>query len=63
MDNFSPIQPVRMLTILEIIINRDSKIDLDNPYYHEYDEWVEKHKKADLSVEDIGGLECGKCHY
>lgn len=43
--------------------HRDSKIDLDNPYYHEYDEWVEKHKKADLSVEDIGGLECGKCHY
>ena len=43
--------------------HRESKIDLDNPYYHEYDEWVEKHKKADLTVEDIGGLECGKCHY
>ena len=43
--------------------HRDSKIDLDNPYYHEYDDWVEKHKKADLTVEDIGGLECGKCHY
>ena len=45
------------------LLRIDSKIDLDNPYYHEYDEWVEKHKKADLSVEDIGGLECGKCHY
>jgi len=43
--------------------HRESKIDLDNPYYHEYDDWVEKHKKADLTVEDIGGLECGKCHY
>ena len=43
--------------------HRDTKIDLDNPYYHEYNDWVEKHKKADLTVENIGGLECGKCHY
>lgn len=43
--------------------HRDTKIDLDNPYYHEYNDWVEKHKKVDLTVENIGGLECGKCHY
>ena len=43
--------------------HRDTKIDLDNPYYHGYSDWIEKHKKADLTVEDIGGLECGKCHY
>ena len=43
--------------------HRDTKIDLDNPYYHDYNDWVEKHKKADLTVENIGGLECGKCHY
>ena len=43
--------------------HRDSKIDLDNPYYHGYNDWIEKHKKADLTVENIGGLECGKCHY
>ena len=47
----------RKLTMGYVLTHRDSKIDLDNPYYHEYDEWVEKHKKADLSVEDIGGLE------
>ena len=33
--------------------HRDSKIDLDNPYYHGYNDWIEKHKKADLTVEDI----------
>ncbi len=43
--------------------HRDTKIDLNNPYYHDYNDWVEKHKKADLTVENIGGLECGKCHY
>ncbi len=43
--------------------HRDTKIDLDNPYYHGYNDWIEKHKKADLTVENIGGLECGKCHY
>ena len=46
-----------------ISCHRETKIDLDNPYYHEYNDWVEKHKKTDLTVENIGGLECGKCHY
>lgn len=43
--------------------HRETVVQTDNAYY---DDLVELHKtvsKEDLVVEDIGGLECSKCHY
>jgi mono/diheme cytochrome c family protein len=34
-----------------------------NAYYDKLLELHEKNSKAPMKVEDIGGLECGKCHY
>ena len=38
----------------------------DNPYYEAYDQYhhdLEEGKMDKVTVEDIGGLECQKCHY
>ena len=36
----------------------------DNPYYERLVELhTKKGAKAEMVVEDIGGLECSKCHY
>lgn len=38
----------------------------DNPYYNSYEKYHEELKSGDrekVTVEDIGGLECQKCHY
>lgn len=39
----------------------------DNPYYHteyrQYHEELESGERTKVSVKDIGGLECQKCHY
>lgn len=44
--------------------HRETKVDTDNPYYHNLNEnWVEKYHGEDVTVDMIGGLECGKCHY
>jgi len=44
--------------------HRETKVDTDNPYYHDLNEnWVDKYHGEDMTVEMIGGLECGKCHY
>lgn len=44
--------------------HRETKVDMDNPYYHDLNEnWVEKYHGEDMTVDKIGGLECGKCHY
>ena len=48
--------------------HRETKVAMGgNEYYDKmYDELVEKHKEKGVttfSVEDIGGLECAKCHY
>ena len=43
--------------------HRKTEIQADNEYY---DRLVKIHKsksKEALKVEDIGGLECSKCHY
>lgn len=43
--------------------HRTTEIKSDNPYY---DELVALHEETSISpmtVEDIGGLECSKCHY
>ena len=43
--------------------HRNTDINLDNAYYHLYDDLLEKHDVENLKVEHIGGLECAKCHY
>ena len=43
--------------------HRNTDINTDNPYYHLYDDLLEKHDVENLKVEHIGGLECAKCHY
>jgi hypothetical protein len=39
----------------------------DNPYYHteyrEYHQELQDGERQKVTVEDIGGLECQKCHY
>jgi len=38
----------------------------DNPYYQnfeQYHEEIKSGKRSKVTVEDIGGLECQKCHY
>jgi cytochrome c2 len=38
----------------------------DNPYYHSYEKYHEElqsGKRSGVTVEEIGGLECQKCHY
>ena len=44
--------------------HRETKVDTTNTYYHDLNEnWVEKYHGEDMTVDKIGGLECGKCHY
>ena len=36
----------------------------DNPYYEKmHAEFKKNHPDMKFTVEEIGGLECGKCHY
>lgn len=47
--------------------HRETAVDMGNPYYEKiHQELLEKYKeegKTTFTVEDIGGLECAKCHY
>jgi len=43
--------------------HRETEIKTDNGYYDELVELHESASKDQLVVEDIGGLECAKCHY
>jgi cytochrome c2 len=46
--------------------HRDTKVQFDNPYYKNYarfHEEVVSGKRAAVTVEEIGGLSCQKCHY
>ena len=44
--------------------HRETSIDKSNPYYERLIKFNEVHRDVeDLKVEDIGGLECSKCHY
>lgn len=66
--------PIEEMTVVEqyspltmgwcIECHRETKVDLDNPYYHDLNQnWVKKYHGEDMTAEKIGGLECGKCHY
>ncbi len=45
--------------------HRETKVDVENNAYYEgvHDKLNEKYHGEDITVEKIGGLECGKCHY
>ncbi|QQR98536.1 MAG: c-type cytochrome [Sphingobacteriales bacterium] len=47
--------------------HRETKVQFaDNNYYsvfEKYHDEIKKGKRADVTVEDIGGTECQKCHY
>jgi hypothetical protein len=44
--------------------HRETKVQTANGYYEGYDEKImAKYHTEDITVEKIGGLECGKCHY
>jgi mono/diheme cytochrome c family protein len=44
--------------------HRKTEINTDNPYYHNLNKrWAEKFHGEKITVDKIGGLECGKCHY
>ncbi len=44
--------------------HRETEVDTDNPYYeHMNESWADKFDGEKITVEKIGGTECGKCHY
>ncbi len=44
--------------------HRETEVDTDNPYYeHMNEKWADKFDGEKITVEKIGGTECGKCHY
>ncbi|TAF33055.1 MAG: cytochrome C [Cytophagales bacterium] len=47
-----------------IACHRETEVNTkDNPYYEDMVKLHAKNAKKPLKVEDIGGLECAKCHY
>lgn len=44
--------------------HRETEVDLGNGYYEGYHEKIaEKYHTDKITVDKIGGMECGKCHY
>ena len=43
--------------------HRKTLIKADNPYYNKLVEIHNRDNKNPMTVKDIGGLECSKCHY
>ena len=43
--------------------HRTTEIKADNAYYDQLVALHEETSKKPIMVEDIGGLECSKCHY
>ena len=46
--------------------HRETKVDFNNEYYASwtnYHEEIKEGKRSAVTVEDIGGIECQKCHY
>jgi len=44
--------------------HRQTEVKTDNGYYDDYhDKIKEKYHTDKITVDKIGGLECGKCHY
>ncbi|BAV94264.1 c-type cytochrome [Ichthyobacterium seriolicida] len=45
--------------------HRETQVKMEgNPYYEDiHNQMKEKHKGSKITVDKIGGLECGKCHY
>ena len=44
--------------------HRSTEVNMDNLYYEDlHENWVDKFHGEKITVDKIGGLECGKCHY
>ena len=44
--------------------HREAKVDVENnDYYEKLHEDLKAQGKSYATVSNIGGLECGKCHY
>lgn len=44
--------------------HRTTEVNMDNLYYEDlHENWVDKFHGEKITVDKIGGLECGKCHY
>ncbi len=46
--------------------HRETEVQFDNPYYEsyaKYHEELQNGSRSGVTVEEIGGLECQKCHY
>lgn len=43
--------------------HKETQINTDNDYYAKLAKLHAEHSKEPMTVEDIGGLECAKCHY
>lgn len=62
MDVVEQFAPLTMGWCIEC--HRNTEVNTDNPYYENLNErWAEKFHGEKITVDKIGGLECGKCHY
>jgi len=62
MDVVEQFAPLTMGWCIEC--HRKTEVNTDNPYYENLNErWAEKFHGEKITVDKIGGLECGKCHY
>jgi hypothetical protein len=44
--------------------HRESTVDKDNEYYQKvHDQLSKKYGVEELTVAQLGGIECAKCHY
>ena len=44
--------------------HRTTEVDNANPYYEKiHEQLAKKYNKEKLTIAELGGLECGKCHY
>mgnify|MGYP000002871875 FL=1 len=62
MDKVEQFAPLTMGWCIEC--HRKTEVNTDNPYYENLNKrWAEKFHGEKITVDKIGGLECGKCHY
>jgi len=62
MDVVEQFAPLTMGWCIEC--HRKTEVNTDNPYYENLNErWADKFHGEKITVDKIGGLECGKCHY
>jgi cytochrome c2 len=61
MDTVKQFSPLTMGWCIDC--HRKTQVKADNPYYDKLVEIHNRDNKNPMTVQDIGGLECSKCHY